>query len=350
MKALYFTEHGGLEVLRCGELPDPVAGPGEVTIRVRACALNRLDLWVRQGWPGLELRFPHVPGSDIAGVIEAVGAGVSASRAAVGDEVVVNPGTSCGLCHACLSGADNLCADYAIVGEHIDGGCADLVRVPAANVCRKPAGLDWAAAAAAPLTFLTAWQMLVDKADVRPGESVLVHAGGSGVGVAAIQIARLHGAQVFTTASTDEKLDRAREIGAHHGIRYDAPDHDRTWSRAVRKANGGRGVDVVVEHTGAATWPGSLRVLRRGGRLVTCGATSGPVAQTDLRLVFYRQLTVYGSTMAGKSRLATIVDHLESGALKPVVARTLPLSLEGARQAHALLADRALFGKVVLQA
>ena len=297
---------------------------------------------MRAGCPGLDLAFPHVPGSDIAGVIEAVGPGVEPGHAAPGDEVVLNPGTSCGLCQECLSGADNLCPRYAILGEHIDGGYAELVKAPAQNVCPKPPSLGWATAAAAPLTFLTAWQMLVDKARVRPGETVLVHAGGSGVGVAAIQIARLHGATVITTASTDEKLERAKEIGAHHGVRYDRPG----WSREVRAAAGGQGVHVVVEHTGAATWPDSLRVARRGGRIVTCGATSGFAAETDLRLVFFRQLTIFGSTMGSKSRLPTILAHIQSGALRPIVDQTLPLA--DARSAQELLTNRAQFGKVVL--
>ncbi len=340
MRAVYFDEHGGPDKLQVGELPDVAPGAGEVTVRVRACALNRLDLWVGQGWPGLELAFPHVPGSDIAGVIEAVGEGVTASKP--GDEVVLNPGVSCGICSECLAGRDNLCAGYAILGEHVDGGYAELVRAPAANVCSKPPDLSWAEAAAVPLTFLTAWQMLVDKAAVVPGETVLVHAGGSGVGVAAIQIARLFGATVITTASTDDKLARAKELGAHHGVRYDIEG----WSRQVRRVAGDRGVDIVVEHTGAATWPHSLRVVRRGGRVVVCGATSGPLAETDLRIVFYRQISIFGSTMGSKSRMSEILRHVASGALKPVVDRTLPLAEAAAAQR--LLADRGQFGKIVL--
>jgi len=230
-----------------------------------------------------------------------------------------------------------------VFGEHCDGGYAERVCVPAANLCPKPAGLSWAEAAATPLTFLTAWQMLVDRCDVRPGEIVLVHAGGSGVGVAAIQIARLLGATVITTASTDAKLAKAAALGAHHGVRYDRPE----WSRRVREVAGGRGVDVVFEHTGAQTWPDSLRTVRRGGRVVTCGATSGFMAETDLRVVFFRNLTIYGSTMASKARLFDVLAHVEAGSLRPVVDQVLPLAR--VRDAQELLARRAQFGKVVLE-
>lgn len=340
MRAVYLEAHGGLDALVAGELADPRPGPGEVVVRVKACALNRLDLWVRQGWPGLALRFPHVLGADVAGVVEEVGPGVA--TAAAGDEVVVNPGTSCGQCEACLGGRDNLCPRYALLGEHVDGGYAERVRVPAANLCPRPACLSWSEAAAVPLVFLTAWQMLVDRAAVRPGETVLVHGGGSGVGSAAIQVARLLNATVITTASSDDKLERAREIGAHHGVRYDRPG----WSQEVRDRAGGRGVDVVVEHTGAPTFADSVRLVRRGGRVVTCGATGGADARLDLRVVFYRQVSILGSTMAPKARLYDILRHVEAGALRPVLDRTFPL--EEARQAQRTLEERRQFGKLVL--
>lgn len=322
-------------------LPDPEPGPGEVRVRVRACAVNRLDLWVRQGWPGLKLELPHVLGSDIAGEVAGCGAGVDGL--ADGLPVVVSPGTSCGRCRWCLDGRDNLCPRYAILGEQVRGGYAEYVCVPAANVLPKPPALGFVEAAAVPLVFLTAWQMLVDRAGVRPGETVLVHAGGSGVGSAAIQVARLLGAEVVTTASTDDKLARALALGAQHGVRYD----EEGWPRRVRDVAGGRGVDVVVEHTGAATWEGSLRCLCRGGRLVTCGATSGWEGKTDLRLVFFRQLSVLGSTMGSKARMFEVLEHVAAGRLSPVVDRALPL--ERAREAHRLLEDRAQFGKVVLE-
>ncbi len=342
MRAIVFHDHGGPEVLVAAELPDPVAGPGQAVVRVHACALNRLDLWVRGGLPGLKLPRPHVLGSDIAGVVDALGPGVDAGW--LGREVVINPGLSCGTCEQCLSGWDNLCPQYKIVGETAPGGYAERVVVPAANLLPRPAGLDMVTAAAAPLTFLTAWQMLVTRAQVGPGQVVLIHAVGSGVGVAGLQIARLHGARVVALASSEAKLEQARALGAEHTIRSDAPD----WEKQVRGLApvGKRGVDVVFEHTGAATWEASLRLCRRGGTIVTCGASSGHAASTDLRQVFFRQLQILGSTMGSKAHLHRIVELLGRGALRPVVDRCFPLA--AAAEAHRYLDRREQFGKVVL--
>ena len=342
MRAIVLHQHGGIEALVPAELPDPEPGPGEVVVRVRACALNRLDLWVRAGWPGLDLPMPHILGSDVAGELHAVGPGVG-NDLAPGAEVVVSPGVSCGHCRECVGGQDNLCDGYGILGETTTGGYAELLRVPAVNIFPKPPELSFAEAAAVPLVFLTAWQMLVDKADVRPGQTVLVHAGGSGVGSAAIQIARMLGATVITTASTKAKLAQAAALGAHHGIDYSSGE----FAREARRLNGGRGVDVVIEHVGAATWEQSLLSLRRGGAVVVCGASSGWDVQTDLRRVFFRQLAILGSTMGPKARLHDIFDRVRAGALRPVIDRVLPLS--EAREAHRLLEDRSQFGKVVLQ-
>ncbi|HEY8375425.1 MAG TPA: zinc-binding dehydrogenase [Nannocystis sp.] len=342
MRAVVLRRHGDPSVLEPTDLPDPAPGPGQALVEVRACALNRLDLWVRGGLPGLRLPMPHLLGSDIAGVVTAVGPGVDADL--VGTEVVVNPGVSCGRCESCLSGWDNLCPRYAILGEQIPGGYCERLAVPAQNLLPKPKNLDFVAAAAFPLTFLTAWQMLVVRAQVRPGQSVLIHAVGSGVGVAGLQIARLHGARVIALASSEAKLARARELGAELTFRSDDPE----WERAVRAVPwvGKRGVDVVFEHTGAATWAASLRLCRRGGVVVTCGATSGFEATTDLRQVFFRQLQVLGSTMGSKALLFPILGHVERGALRPVVDRTFPL--EQAAEAHRYLDRREQFGKVVL--
>ena len=342
MRATVFHAHGGPEVLTAVELPDPVAGPGQAVVRVHACALNRLDLWVRGGLPGLRLPLPHVLGSDIAGVVESCGPGVDAAW--LGREVVVNPGLSCGTCESCLSGWDNLCPRYRILGETAPGGYAERVVVPAANLLGKPAGLDMVTAAAAPLTFLTAWQMLVVRARVVPGQLVLIHAVGSGVGVAGLQIARLHGARVIALASSETKLERARELGAEFCVRSDAED----WESQVRKLApvGKRGVDVVFEHTGVATWEASLRLCKRGGTIVTCGASSGFAATTDLRQVFFRQLQILGSTMGSKALLHPIVDLLARGVLRPVVDRRFPLA--DAADAHRYLDRREQFGKVVL--
>lgn len=342
MKAIVLDEHGGPEVLRAAELPDPVAGPDQVVIDVHACALNRLDIWVRGGLPGLRLEYPHRLGSDIAGVVRSVGPGGDDSL--VGREVVVNPGLSCGRCERCLDGWDNLCDQYRILGENTQGGYAEQIAVPAANLVDKPARLSMVEAAAFPLTFLTAWQMLVDRAAVRPGETVLIHAAGSGVGSAGLQIAKLHGARVIALASTDAKLAKARELGADETVRTSDDD----WPKQVRALPGvgRRGVDIVFEHVGAATWGASIKLARRGGRVVTCGASSGWDAQTDLRHVFFRQIQILGSTMGSKARLFPIARHIQAGELSPVVDRVFPMA--EAADAHRYLDRREQFGKVVL--
>ncbi len=342
MRAIVLHAHGGPDVLVPAELPDPTPGPGHAVVDVHAVALNRLDLWVRGGLPGLTLPMPHVLGSDIAGVVSAVGPGVD--EAWLGRAVVVNPGLSCGTCESCLGGHDNLCPRYRILGESAPGGYCERIAVPHQNLLQKPPALSMTDAAAVPLTFLTAWQMLVTRAHVAPGQVVLIHAVGSGVGVAGLQIARLHGARVVALASSDGKLEAARALGAEATVRSDAPD----WERQVRALPfvGKRGVDVVFEHTGVATWAASLRLCKRGGAVVLCGATSGYEAVTDLRQVFFRQLQLLGSTMGAKATLIPILDHVARGALRPVVDRTFPL--ESAAEAHRYLDRREQFGKVVL--
>lgn len=342
MRAIVFHAHGGPEQLGLSELPDPVAGPCQAVIRVHACALNRLDLWVRGGLPGSKLPLPHVLGSDVAGVVESLGPG--ADRSWLGRPVVVNPGLSCGTCSMCLSGWDNLCPSYRILGETAPGGYAERVLVPAANLIAKPENLDMVTAAAAPLTFLTAWQMLTARAQVGPGVLVLLHAVGSGVGVAGLQIARLHGARVIALASSEAKLERARALGAEFTIRSDAPD----WEKQVRALApvGKRGVDVVFEHTGMTTWEASLRLTRRGGTVVTCGASSGHAAITDLRQVFFRQLQILGSTMGSKAHLHRIIDLMARDQLRPIIDRCFPLT--EAAEAQRYLDRREQFGKVVL--
>jgi NADPH:quinone reductase-like Zn-dependent oxidoreductase len=340
MKAMAMRAHGGPEVLQLQDLPDPEAGPGRVVVRVRAVALNHLDIWVRKGWPGLALPMPHVLGADVAGIVEAVGPGVEGVKA--GDEVVLNPGVSCGRCEPCLSGRDNLCRRYGILGEHVPGGYAERVPVPAANVLPKPRRLSFEEAACVPLVFLTAWHALVARARVRAGETVLVHAAGSGVGSAAVQIAKLLGARVFATAGSDAKVAKALALGADHAVNYEKED----FLAAVKGLTGRRGVDVVFEHTGKATWERSLLSLVSGGRLVTVGATTGFDPVTDLRHVFYRQLSVLGSTMGSKGELFEVLRFVEEGRLRPVLDRALPLA-EAAR-AQELLSRREQFGKIVL--
>ncbi|MGZ8847809.1 MAG: zinc-binding dehydrogenase, partial [Pyrinomonadaceae bacterium] len=340
MKAVIFENHGGPEVLRFTDVADPKISSNEVLIEVRACALNHLDVWVRNGMPGIKIPLPHILGNDVAGVVREVGELVSWAKA--GDEVMIQPGVSCGHCAECLAGHDNMCDEYDIIGYRRDGGYAELVAVPGVNLIPKPKDLSWAEAAALPLVTLTAWHMLVARAEVKPGESVLVHAAGSGVGSLGIQIAKLCGARVIATASSDEKLAKARELGADETVKYSNDD----WPKQVKRLTDGRGVDVVFEHTGAATWAGSILSLKKGGRLVTCGATSGFDARTDLRHVFYRHLTILGSMMGSKADLLAAMKFIETGQIRAVVDRTLPLA--EARQAHELMEDRAQFGKLVL--
>jgi len=341
VKATIFKEHGGPEVLEYTDVPDPSIRADEVLLEVKACALNHLDLFVRKGMPGIEIPLPHILGNDIAGVVRE--AGELVTWANPGDEVMVQPGVSCGHCAACLSGQDNLCREYDILGYRRNGGYAELVAVPGANLIPKPAELSWAEAAALPLVTVTAWHMLVTRANVQPGEDVLVHAAGSGVGSVAIQIAKLRGARVITTASTDEKLAKARELGADETINYSRDD----WPKEVKRLTARRGVDVVVEHTGADTWPGSIAALKNNGRLVTCGATSGYDARTDLRQVFYRHLSLLGSFMGSKAELLEAMKFVAQGKIRAVVDRVLPLS--EARQAHELMENRGQFGKIVLE-
>ena len=341
MRAIIFSQHGGPEVLQVGEVPNPQIKANEALVEVRACALNHLDVWVRNGLPGIKIPLPHILGCDVAGVVREVGDLVTWTKAS--EEVMVQPGVSCGHCPECIAGRDNLCDEYDIVGYRRDGGYAEFVAVPGVNVIPKPKNLHWEEAAALPLVTLTAWHMLVTRAQAQPGEDVLVHAAGSGVGSLGIQIAKLLGTRVIATASSDEKLAKARELGADETINYSMDD----WPKQVKRLTQGRGVDVVFEHTGETTWAGSILSLKKGGRLVTCGATSGFDARTDLRHVFYRHLTILGSMMGSKADLLAAMKFIESGQIRAVVDRTLPL--EEARKAHELMEDRAQFGKLVLK-
>lgn len=340
MKAVVFKTHGGPQVLEYTDVPDPTIKANEVLVEVKACALNHLDVWVRGGLPGIEIPLPHILGNDIAGVVREVGNLVSWVRA--GDEVMLHPGVSCGHCGECLAGRDNFCRDYDILGHRRDGGYAELVAAPAVNVIPKPANLSWEEAAALPLVTVTVWHMLVTRANVQPGEDVLIHAAGSGVGSIGIQVAKLRGARVIATASNAEKLAKAVELGADEVVNYTGDD----WPKEVKRLTNRRGVDVVFEHTGAATWAGSIASLKPNGRLVTCGATSGFAAQTDLRQVFYKHLTILGSFMGSKAELLEAMKFIEAGRIRAVVDRTLPLA--EARHAHELMEERAQFGKLIL--
>ena len=340
MKAVYFERFGGPDVLVHGERPDPVAGPGEALVRVRACSINHLDLWVRRGLPGLDPEMPHILGNEIVGEIVAVGAGVT--QVAPGLKTLVNPTLSCGACPACAAGDDNLCRSYDVIGRRRNGGYAELVAVPAANCLPYPENLAWEQAAAVPLVFLTAWHMLVTRARVKAGEDVLVIGAGSGVGSAAIQVARLHGARVIATAGGAAKLARARELGADEVIDHTTED----IAQRARALSGKKGVEVVVEHVGGRVFEAAVAALARDGRLVTCGATTGHKVSLDVNVLFGRHLALMGSWMGRRSDLDDALRHIASGALQPVVDSVRPLA--EARAAHERIEARAHFGKLVL--
>lgn len=341
MKAVGISEHGGPEVLKTLELPEPSPKPGEVVVEIKAVALNHLDLWIRKGLPHLKHAYPHILGSDICGVIKELGDGVTDLR--VGEKGLIHPTLSCGYCERCSLGQDYLCPKFAIFGEHIGGGYAQSIAVPRRNILPYPENLSFAEAACVPLVFLTAWEMLVTKAKIRPGMLVLIHGAASGVGSAGIQIAKLFGCEVITTAGTEAKLEKASQLGADHLINY----KKENFLEAVTQIAGKQKVDVVFEHIGKALWQDSLRCLRWGGTLVTCGATTGYQAETDLRQIFFRQIQVLGSTMGSRGTQFEILRHIAAGKLKPVLDRVLPLS--EAAEAHRLLENSEQFGKIVLE-
>src|SRR5262245_34481156 len=343
MHAALFRRHGGPEVMEVGDVPTPTPRPRQVQVRVTAAPRNHIDLWLRTGMPAMLLALPHVMGGDVCGTVAALGAG--ARGVAEGDRVLVNPGLSCGHCAACLAGRDTFCPEYRLLGEQEWGGQAEYVVVPAANLVPVPRAtvpLDDAELAAIPITFITVWHMLVERAQIRQGETVLVLAAGSGVGTAAIQIAKLWGARVIATASTDEKLAAARGLGADETINHAKDD----IVAEVKRLTGRRGADIVVEHVGAATFAKSVVACARGGRIVLCGATAGYEPVLNLRHVFWRQLSILGSTMASKARLFEVVALCAERRLRPVVDRVLPLADVAA--GHRVLESRTAFGKVVL--
>src|SRR5437899_6691782 len=345
MRACVLTATGGIEHLRVSDVPDarPPA-PGEVRVAIRAAALNHLDLFVVQGLPGSEHQFPHIVAADGAGVIESVGPGVLDFRP--GDRVMLNPGISDYTCEFCRAGEHSLCVNYRLLGEHLPGTIAELVTIPAHNVARIPRlaeELTWAEAAGFSLVTLTAWRMLVTRAQLKSGETVLIWGIGGGVSLAALRIAKLHGARAIVTSSNDAKLDAARRLGADVTLNY----RTQKISQEVRAITNKRGVDVVVENAGAASWDESLRSLRRGGRLVTCGATTGPHVSLDLRRLFWHHWSILGSTMGNAAEYAEIVRRLGQGELRPVVDRVYPMDRVG--DAYERLAKGEQLGKVVVE-
>jgi NADPH:quinone reductase-like Zn-dependent oxidoreductase len=343
MKALFFHEHGGPEVMQYGDLADRQPGAGEALVQVKAVALNHLDLWVRRGGPAFEkLPKPHVGGADVSGVVAGYGPPGGASGPAIGTRVVVDPGVVTGEDEWTRRGEDSLSPSYHILGEEAWGGCAEYVAVPAINLLPIPASLGFPEAAAPSLVFLTAWRMLVKRAQVKAGETVAIVGAGGGVNSAAIQLCKHLGATVYAITSTPDKMAKAKQLGADHVINYKAED----WSKAVFLATGKRGVDVVVDNVGKATWTQSIRALARGGRLVNVGGTGGPLVEMDLRLVFRKQISIIGSTMGSHQDFRDVMGLIFDGKFKAVIDRVMPLS-EG-RAAHELLERGEQFGKIVL--
>ena len=341
MKALAFHEFGGPDKLKYEDVPDPKIKPNEVLVRVRACALNHLDLFVREGIPALKTPLPFWTGCDIAGEVAEVGAEVQGVKP--GTRVAVNPNLTCGRCEFCAQGEDSLCVRYGILGEHVPGGLAEYVAVRGDNVLPLPASASFEASASFVLTNMTAWRMVVTQGQVRPGQDVLVIGVGGGVSSAAVQIARLGGARVIVTSSDDAKLEKAKALGAEVGINYKKnPD----WAKQVFEATAKRGVDVVIENVGAATWKDSIRSLKGGGRLVTCGSTSGPVGETIIPLVFWKQVHLIGSTMANRKEFHDVMGQFFAGRLKAIIDEVVPLKDGAAAQQR--LAEGKQFGKIVL--
>ncbi|HMH08273.1 MAG TPA: zinc-binding dehydrogenase [Terriglobales bacterium] len=338
MKAVRIHEFGGPEVLRYEDVPDAKPRKDQVLVRVRACAMNHLDLWVRKGLPGVSL--PHILGSDVAGEIVEIGEYVTGFRP--GQRVLLAPMHFCNHCAQCVAGLQNQCPEFTVLGNRVDGGNCELIAVPAVNVIPLPDSLDFNQAASLPLVFLTAWHMLVGRAGIRPGQTVLVLGAGSGVGIAAIQVAKLFHARVITTAGDEKKLERARGLGADHGINH----YQQKISEEVKQLTNQEGVDIVVEHVGAATWEQSMKCLKPGGTLVTCGATTGSNASFDLRFLYARQLSLLGSYMGTMGELSAVLGHVFAGRLKPVVDSTF--ALQDIRSAHEYLEKSQMFGKIVI--
>ena len=340
MKAVLFYEHGGPEVLTYADVPIPEPAPGEVLVRLHAAALNRVDVTVRRGWPGLKLPLPHIPGCDGAGVVGALGAGVTTLT--VGDRVVINANLGCGKCDACLSGADNMCRTWHLLGETVPGTYREYISLPERQLYKLPADFDLRAAAGAALVYQTAWHSLITRGRLRPGETVLIVGAGGGVNSASVRVAKLAGAAVIVVASSADKAEKARALGADVTIDR---SQDEDWSRATFLATGKRGVDVVVDNVGS-TFMSSLRALRKGGRLLTVGNTGGPVIEIDNRFMFAKHLSIIGSTMSTLGEFRTVMELVVAGKLKPVLDRSYPLNEAAAAQER--LQSNEQFGKITL--
>ena len=341
MKAAAIREFGGLDVLRVEDLPEPKPARGEVVLKVLCAGLNHLDIWVRKGRPGSQLQTPHVLGSDAVGVVAAVGEGVQSP--AVGERVIVNPGLNCGHCEFCRRGEQSLCAEFGIMGLVRPGTFAEQVAVPAGNCYPIPPHLSDEEAGVLALAYVTAWRMLMTRAQIKPGETVLIHGIGGGVAVAALQFAKMAGAEVFVTSSSNDKLSHAIRLGADHTFNYEKGDVTK-W---IQSETSGRGVDVAIDAVGAATWPLDIACIRKGGRIVLCGVTTGAKAETDLRAVYWNQLNLMGSTMGSNEDFRQMLRAVTISRLKPVVDTVMPL--EKAREAMERMETAGQFGKIALR-
>ncbi len=341
MRAAYIVEHGGADVVEVGDRPVPEPGPGQVRVRVVTAALNHLDLWVRRGIPGIELEMPHILGADGAGVVDALGPGVESLSP--GDPVYLQPGLFCGHCEYCLAGEESLCIRFRLLGEHMDGTLAEHVVVPVVNAYPKPHGLDWEKAAAFPLVYQTAWRLLMTAGGLRAGQSVLIHGIGGGVSAAALQIASYAGAYVYATSSSRAKLDRALGLGADVGLDYTTED----VPARIRELTGKRGVDLVIDNVGETTWRDSIECARRGGRIATCGATTGNEAVTPINRVYWKQLSIHGSTMANRREFDAVSRLVIGGRIDPVIDRVY--GLDQVPEALARLETGEQFGKIVIR-
>lgn len=341
MKAVVFYKHGGLEELKYTTLPEPHISSDEVLVENNACALNHLDIWVRQGLPGIKIPLPHILGCESAGYVKKAGSDVKGIGK--GEAVLIAPGISCGRCEFCLAGKDSLCNEFKIMGCQVDGGYAEYVKAPAKNIIPISNKLSFEEWAGIPLVFLTAWHMLLTKGELKPGQTVLIQAAGSGIGSAAIQLAKLTGARVITTVGSDEKIKKAKALGANEVINYNKKD----FAKETKRLTNEKGVDLVFEHIGPATWEKSLASLKKGGRMVICGATTGPTASVDIRFLFVKELSLCGCYMGGRRELLDVLRLVEQGRLKPVVDSVFPL--KDAAKAQARMLDRKNFGKIVLK-
>ena len=342
MRAVLLPAHGPAENLTyTTDYPIPEPQAGEVRVRVYAASLNRLDIWVRNGWPGLKLPMPHIPGADASGKIDKIGSGVTGWT--IGDRVAIDPTISCGRCEFCLAGKQNLCPFGGILGEDSSGTFAEYIVIPARNLLRMPDYISYATAAAASLVYLTAWHSLITRADLRPGQSVLIVGASGGVNSASIQIAKYAGAKVYVVGSNAQKLDEAKQLGADHLIDRSQMD----WGKAIYSLTGKQGVDVVVDNVGQETLPISMRAAKRGGKILIVGNTSGPISQLDVRFIFSKHLSILGSTMAPHTDFVSVMEQVFAGKLRVAIGAQLPL--EGVIDAHHLIETGAVFGKIVLE-